>query len=56
MKIVANLEIDKFFCIQITFNNPIRTCFSNNILFHSIQTRTTQIENYISIKKRFYRL
>ena len=35
------------FCIQLTFNNPIKACFSDDRLTVSIQTRLTQIKTSI---------
>jgi len=35
------------FCIQITFINPFKACFSNKKYIILIQTRTTQIENNV---------
>ena len=31
------------FCIPITFNNPLKACFSNKKYLITIQTRPTQI-------------
>ena len=33
----------QFFCIPITFNNPLNVCFSNKKYTITIQTRPTQI-------------
>ena len=37
------------FCSPITFNNPIKACFSNKKYTVVIQTRPTQIMNIIII-------
>ena len=49
------------FCVQICFNNPIETYFSNKKYLITIQTRPTQIVKlYFLLKNRvltdFYRL
>ena len=37
----------KFFCIPITFNNPIKACFSNKKYRITIQARLIQIVKII---------
>ena len=43
----------KLFCIQITFNNPLKAFFSNKIYLITIQIRPTQIlKVYFFLKNR----
>ena len=46
--------LQKIFCIPITFNNPLKVCFSNKKYPITIQTRPTQIVKvYFLLKDGF---
>ena len=47
--------IQKLFCIPITFNNPLKACFSNKNI--TIQTHPTQVVKvHFLMKKSFQRI
>ena len=52
-KILRHLQYNYFYIysILITFNNPLKTCFSNNKYLNTIQTRPTQIVKVYSLFK-----
>ena len=54
MLILLVIENQFELCIPITFNNPLKSCFSNNKYHIKIQARPTQIVKvYFLLKKRF---
>ena len=42
-KYVSFKYILKYFCLPITFNNPLKACFSNKKYLNTIPTQPTQI-------------
>ena len=42
------------FCLPITINNPVKASFSKKKYAISIQTGTTQIENWICLLQRLF--
>ena len=45
----------RIFCIPITFNNPLKACFSNKTyMYITIQTHPTQIVNVYFLMKFFF--
>ena len=54
-RVIRNIKalIKKDFCISITFNNPLKVCFSNKKNTVTTQTRPTQIVKvYFLLKNR----
>ena len=52
-KNIESLLKKKHICIQITFNNPLKVCFSNKNYTIKTQTRPTQIVKvYFLLKNR----
>ena len=51
VKSMPHIDVDNMFCIPITFNNPLKACFSDKKYIFN-QTHPTQIVISIFLNKK----